>query len=262
MPTYFHHLLPLSPPPPTDERAEVKVQQQIPGTGIDGHPFTISLLGRSHTVDAIAITMNNDTPEDRKVKRVEAIGNHLLAALRISYDASADGIRLAHDGCLNACYESDDELPALVFDVSKNINDNHVVNYHNIAIIFSEASRLGLQSVVSLIGEAALPSLPVHYRVLSLFRAFELLIPDSDRRAVYERFEDDFAAIGISTRHFRNAMPEIRNRCAHGWGNGAPAPLVAQIYPELSGLGDLAALLREIVMAVLREKHGLDLKPI
>jgi hypothetical protein len=149
MPRYFHHLLPLSPPPTKEERDEVVVQQQIPGSGIDGQSFTISLLGRSHTVDAIAITMNNDTPDDRKVRRVETIGNQILAALRISYDASVDGIRLAHDGCLNACYESDDDAPALVFDVDPTIDNDHVVNYRNIAVLFSEASRLGLHPVVA-----------------------------------------------------------------------------------------------------------------
>jgi hypothetical protein len=89
-----------------------------------------------------------------------------------------------------------------------------------------------------------------------------LLVQDPDRKAVYERFEGNFAAIGISARPFRNAMPEIRNRCAHGWGNGAPEPFVAQIYPELSGLRNLAALLREILMTMLRERHGLDLQPV
>lgn len=233
--------------------------QVIPVTSVRADDFTITLLGRGHTVDAIAISMNDVADEGRRKRRVEEIGNHMIASLRLAYNPETDGIRNGEEGCLNLLYESDNPVPEYTAIIRQTVNQDHVVDYHAVAAVFCESARLQLEPIISLLAEAAMPALPVHYRVLSLWRAFELLVPERTRREVLDRYDAQFATIGVSQRRFYNAMPEIRNRCAHGVGTGAANPLVAQVYPELRELHQLVALLRTVVFDCLREERGLEL---
>ena len=263
MARFYHHLLPLYPPPTEAERAEVACKAVTLVKNRDGAEVRISLLGRSHTVDAIAVSMNTDVGEAEKARLVRRAGNAVLSALRIAYDPATDVIRLGTHS-LNASYEDDVEEPKYTFLAKTTIDTAHVVSYDAISATFSAMASNQLEPVLSLIGEAALPALPAHYRVLSLYRAMELLTSKEELDEWCDEFQPAFADLKMSERAFRNAMPEIRNRCAHGAGRGRgnPAPLVAQVYPELDEISGLADLLRRMVFEMLRRKHSIDFRPL
>jgi hypothetical protein len=59
-------------------------------------------------------------------------------------------------------------------------------------------------------------------------------------------YQSQFRALNISERNFGNALPEIRNRCAHGWAEGRNRePIVGLGFN--ADVGELLSLLITIV---------------
>lgn len=258
MPSFFHHLVPLDPPPQEQDRLQICCLQQIPFHTKSGHTLQVGLLGRPHTVDAIAVSFPNDTPKEPRSGWIEKITNHMIATLRITCDQHADVIRNG-DGFLSFCYEGESSKPEYHLLISSFIRLEHRINVSNIMGTFSETLTHERASIISLLAEAQFPPLPAHYKVLSLIRCLELLAPDEKVRYTWlSGYNLDFELLGISERKLPNALHELRTRCAHGQSRGGAAPFVSPAFSEQANMSKLVHLLRTIV--VEKTGHEFDLK--
>ena len=180
-----------------------------------------------------------------------------ITSIRLSYDQNAQPFFI-DNGFLNVMYQSDDPEPSYPLVIQPTINSDWRVNENHVLGVFGAIHGKVKSDVAALLAEAQVQSLPVHYSVLSLMRAIELLWPeDKDRNAILDAREEEFATIGISDQLFRNALPRIRNRCAHGRGRGREEPFVGLGYS--SPLYPLAKLLGSIVSRGLRDNFGIEM---
>jgi hypothetical protein len=212
----------------------------------------IRLLGRPHTVDVVAVTIPDTitVSDEQKSKWVQEIGNHMVAVLRLTHDVDVDVLRNG-DGLLSACTEEvEDPIPRYPLFYSFNVNDDHVADVANMARVFAQTLYKDIAPIMSLIAESQTPSVPTHYKVLSLIRALELLIPDDlDRANHLNQYEERFQKLEVSAQPFKNFIPVLRTRCAHGVSRGrvTPVPLVSQVFTQEKFLVPVLRLLRAIV---------------
>ncbi|QLC24964.1 hypothetical protein HFP57_07935 [Parasphingopyxis algicola] len=185
------------------------------------------------------------------------ITNHMLTTLRLAYDTEANAIRLG-DGLISLANETDSHIPHYPADIRVMAPSDRVIDFDNIASIFAGTMDPAKMQILALLMEAQVPAIPVHYKVLSLIRALEVLLPDPvDRQKYLEKYELEFAKIEISERPLKNALPELRTRCAHGTSRGGAPPLVAPIFAELDKLVELLRLLRRAVVGRIGSDFGI-----
>lgn len=260
MTKYIHHFLPLCPPVSAEDLEDVRCLQEVLFKTQTGHTLVIRLLGRPHTIDVIAVTVPDSAPMDQHENWIKQIGNHMIATLRVTYDATTDVVRHG-DGFINLCMVTDDPQPTFKVAIKSQLNESHVVNVRNVAAVFCETMNAATAPILSLLAEAQTPAIPTHYKILSLIRALEILFPTERERFEWlDRYEDDFAAIGISHRRFRNALLDLRTKCAHGVSRCDGGPFVGQAYVDLKHMQVLLMLLRTVVVDRVRERHGLTLE--
>jgi len=256
---YFHHFLPLHPPVPESELANVQCLHEIPAQTETCEQFMIRLLGRPHTIDIIAVTFPIEFEIGKRGRLIEKVGNHMLAVLRLTYDSHADVLRTG-DGFLNLAMESNESVPSYPAAITFQVNENHVADVRNVAALFCETGAKDKAALIALLAEAQTPTIPLHYKILSLVRALEMLFPkEIEREEWLDRYEDRFASVNVSSMRFRNALPAIRARCAHGVSRGGDSPLVGQAYSEIHQLMALLVLLRHVVSEGVQEKLGLQI---
>jgi len=161
------------------------------------------------------------------------------------------------DGFFNLMYQSDDPEPSYQILMRLVRDPNYRLDINNLCGVYVAICNKQLAPIAALLAEGQVPSIPPHYRVLSLIRGLELLYEDErERNLALEAFEDHFAGLQISAAKFVNALPQLRTRCAHGISRGRdnPEPFVG--YNERNLLS-LASLLRSVLAHGLYSKHGL-----
>lgn len=256
---YEHHFLPLSPPVSGDRIANITPLQSIPFECKDGIVLTIWLLGRTHTIDAIAISI---PPEGRNVDRSKALHQgfeHMLATLRLCYDTATDVVRNG-DNFINLMNRTDSATPCYQFPITPTIDENHIVDVGNVARVFCQTGVREIAPLISLLGEGQFPQTPPHYRFLSLYRALELMFGD-DKKALASRFNmeaDKFVGLIRAGQKADGALAELRNRCAHGKSRGSFAPLSGLLYEE-KGINQIVAIMRRIVADEMTLRYGLTM---
>ncbi len=254
---YEHHFTPLHPLT-EEERGALQVMATINFDTRADHKLMVRLLGTSSSIDVIAVTIPTvarDAPE--RLKWMTQIVETAITALRLSGDPETQPL-FVEEGFFNCMYESDDPEPTCPITFQYHRHPEYKVNVGSILGIWGAIANKRVNSIAALLAEAQVPSLPPHYAVLSLIRAIELLWPDAGlRTAALDSRQEEFAALGISTRLFRNALPEIRSRCAHGQGRGEAAPYFGIGYNN-TNLRPLKRLLGSIVVAGLKELHGVE----
>lgn len=181
-----------------------------------------------------------------------------ITALRLTVDQEASPLFMG-DGFINLMYESVDAEPSYPAEISFQRNPAYRLDKDCIVKAYDVVNRdRQLALVAALLAEGQVPSIPPHYRVLSLIRAVELLYPEKlERSAALSAYEQEFAGLGISHQQFKNAIPQLRTRCAHGRSRGRsnPEPFVGIGYNEPS-LTPLLRLLRRVVTNGLKERYG------
>ena len=260
MPAYEHHFLPLHPPLDGDSYARLESQGLIEFQTKSGHTLHIRFLCLEEQVRVIAISLpENAAAHADKSIWMKQIIDCVIAAIRLSVDREASPIAMPQ-GFLNMMYFSDDPEPRYRMVIDPVLNPDYRLDIRKVLGVFGVIHHRQLAPISALLAESQLPSLPPHYQILSLVRALELLYPDeADRGAALDRFEAPFAALHIGRGRFRNALPEIRTRCAHGRSRGRtnPEPFVGIGYNEANLFG-LARLLRSIVADGLQTLHGIQ----
>lgn len=261
MSKFQHHFTPLSPATTAEENAALIIHRAVPFITKSQNELMIRYLGDPLQIRIIAVTATQEAANHPDFSKwMKQIVETSLTAIRLSVDAAAEPIYNG-DGFLNLMYEADDPLPIYPAVVSLTGNPDYVFDFDQMLGVYQAIANRTVAPIAALLAEAQMPAVPPHYRVLSLVRAVELLFPDeSERSSALDRFNGQFQNFGVSTRPLRNALPEIRNRCAHGRGRGRndPEPFVGIGYNEAT-LIPLARLLRSIVAYGLIERHGLQM---
>ena len=256
---YQHHFLPLSPPIPANETKNMKPLQSIPFECKDGVTLMIWLLGRKHTIDAIAISIPPDGVGVDRSKALHQAFEHMLATLRLCYDTATDVVRNG-DGFINLMNETDSPTPVYQFPITLTINESHVVDVGNVAKVFCQTGTKEISPLISLLGEGQFPPIPPHYRFLSLYRALEIIFA-ADRSEMASRFNAEahqFVGLVRNGQTVDGALAELRNRCAHGKSRGSFIPLSGLLYEE-KGIHQIVTILRRIVADEMTKRYGLTM---
>lgn len=258
MPKYSHYFLPLHPPVARDQLPNVKVLCEAQIKTSTGHDLVARLLGRSHTVDVIAVSIPEDAPEEHRSRWLRRAYEHMITALRLTYDNTADVARPGGE-MLNALTQTDDPVPVYGLAIVETRNEQHVVDVKNIVGVFHETSKLEIATPLALIAEGQLPTVPPHYQALSLIRALELLLEKRDMRDWYDKYEAEFAALDVSRQKFKNAIHDIRTRCAHGVSRGGSPPFTGVGFASEDKLQEVVKLLRVVAADAARETLGINI---
>lgn len=263
MAKYFHYFLPLSAIS-KDELEAVICLQEIPfelQANNEVYKLMIRVLGRPYTIDAITVTADKNVPIELREKHIKRIASYMISVLRLTYDASVDVIRKGDSSFIYLWMETDEPVPTYSVSIQQQINTNHIIDTHNITVVFCETLNSSVEPLLSLLAESQTPIIPLHYKILSLIRALEILFPIEKERFEYlDQYQEQFSKINVSTKLFRNSLPEIRAKCAHGISRGGAKPFVSQAYGELPKIDLLLGLLRNMVIEGLKEKHNFILE--
>lgn len=259
MPKFDHHFLPLSPPVPREHLTCVRKLAEAGYSTRSGHVLKICLLGRAHTVDVISVSIPESAPQETREKWLREIFEHLLTILRLCYSADVCPIYI-RDGWISCMNQTDDDYPQYGAAIDLKVNSDHVVDAPSIMNAFVGTSDQPTAVVLALIAESIVPNIPPHYQVLSAIRALEFLFPVGTERAAWlDRYQEDFVATGASPRQFRNALPELRTRCAHGLSRGGALPLTGLGFGDQT-LRSVLQLLRRVAADAVRTLHGIDVR--
>ena len=261
MPAFDHHFMPLHPTVEGDDYKALESKGLITFATQAGYELTVRFLCLREQVRIIAVTVPRAAASHKDLhKWMKQIMETAISALRLSVEPEANPVYTA-SGFISLMYQSDDPEPKYQVRFGTTVNPDYRLSIEHVVGVFGAISTKALAPIAALFAEAQMPSLPIHYRVLSLVRAIELLYEDERQRAaVLDAFEPHFAKLNISDQPFRSALPQIRTRCAHGRSRGRtnPRPFVGIGYNETE-LRPLFDLLRSVVAHALSNVHKLTL---
>ncbi len=223
---YWHALLPLSPTKSEHQGigetlAHIEVQLR------EGGKAHLCLLGHHGHVNSIAVAHRSDLDPEISRRAVSKLFEHAFAVLSLTYSNQIDVIHTA-EGYVTMGYYSETEIPGEVGVQIRppDFAPNEQFSPQNVMNVLAESSAH--RAALCALSESQRPSTPRHYRFLSLVRALELMVPlQNDRDDWLDRYQLQFAATGVSGMLFRNYVPRLRNRCAHGVGRGTEDPIVS-----------------------------------
>jgi hypothetical protein len=260
MPAFDHHFMPLYPP--LEEGAHLQLQSQglINYKTKSGDTLLVRFLCLDEQVRVIAVTIPRAAAGHRdQPKWMKQIMENAISALRLSGDPEAQPL-FTGEGFINLMFQSDEPEPRYEVAIAFQRNPEYVLDIANVIGVFGAISNRHLSAVAALLAEGQVPSFPPHYRALSLIRAIELLYPDeAERGAALDRFQQHFASLNIGNQPFRNALPQLRTRCAHSRSRGRanPEPFVGIGYNETQ-LPSLVRLLQSVVAHGVQVTHGIN----
>lgn len=250
---YIHFVVPLAPALSIEEEKKVVVTEQVACEVNKTAGMSVRILGREEKIDAIAISLKSDAPIDDLLIRKTL--NHLLSVIRITHDSSKETIHIGDTPLVIRAY-SNNELPVL--SMPPNFSVDHGIADRDILQEVFNMSDTKYRGTVNLIAEAQLPSLPDHYKILSLVRAIELMTPKGQEIGdILDKYEAQFKETKMSGKKFRNALPQIRNLCAHGPSNKNAEPMVAAVCAEMPYITNLILLLRKITSDMFESSFGI-----
>lgn len=264
MPAFDHHFMPLHPHLEGDSYLQLESQGPINFETTSGNTLFVRFLCLDEQVRVIAVTVPKAaTSHKDMLKWMKQIMEGAITAIRLTVDPEALPL-LVGDGFVNLMYQADEPEPRYQVVMGFRRNQEYRLDINNVFGVFCMISNRTLAPIAALLAEGQVPTIPPQYRILSLIRAIELLYPaEGDRRVALERFEEHFVDLKLSDRPFRNALPELRTRCAHGRSRGReiPDPFVGIGYNE-PHLLRLIVLLRSVIAHGLHVLHGLELSGV
>ncbi len=222
--TWFNYV-PIADAGPDYKDDGTEVLLTIPLLASEGEQeMEVALIGTPQTIRLIRLsTPNSDgklSPE--RIRRIENVTEHMIAVLRLTYDASLDRARNGED-FISIGNFSVEGKPSLSVKITHGLTQGFEVNIDLIKNFFG-ASR-GLRRLLTLVTDAGHPMIPMPFRYLSLYKVLELELRDHGTwRGLTEllaAYEDEFKALAISNKKLVNFVHHFRDRCAHIKTGGA-----------------------------------------
>ncbi len=253
---YFHHYVPLCNIETQDELDSLEDLMEIPFIiDNENNHGLLRLIGRPYQIYVISVSMPNELTTAEKTRVNEQIVNHMIAVLKMA-DPFTDVIRYK-DGFINLAKETDNERENIGAIIKA--SPGYGFGIEIMKEVFIQTYNKVKAPLLALLAESVNPSIPVHYKILTHIRLLEILYPDvMVRMALLNQYENKFKDVGVSERLFRNAIAEIRTRCAHGISSGGADPFVSQAYQDHPKLISLLKLLREVIQPKINESLGIE----
>ena len=186
--------------------------------------FQVTLVGTQTTIELIRVaTLNSDgalTPAQSET--VGKIIDHMLAVLRLTFDADVQLFRRGPAHFSLGCRDVDGK-PSLNFAIREHINAGFVIHADNIRNTFVQTARM--RHLTLLLGDTQNGALPLQYRYLSLYKAFELEFRARkkwvDLTSLFASVNARYLALAVSKRSLVELFHELRDKCAHIKTGGA-----------------------------------------
>lgn len=241
MKRFQHHHIFLSSLFGGEEQPEEAQEVLRVGLSSDGvGEVTVRFVSSANRMRKIIVTIS--MPENAQSITADFLRRTVetsIAALRLNVDRGISPV-FTTQGPLGITLETDNVLPNINFILGQP-RSNQNINADKIMDTLSYLVGVRELNLTSFYLESQLPGMPLHYRVLSLIRAIEVMYderPDMD--AFLDKYQEAFAQLRISNKLFKNALHELRARCAHGKPNGKnpQQPFIGVGFwePELAGL--------------------------
>ncbi len=220
--------------------------------------FEAAAIGVGSAITMIRVaTLDSDgklTPTQQEA--LQTIKAHLLAVLRLTYDID---IQLAHRmGTFMAIGTPDvAEKPNLHIRLHVP-QDNKAMNWNNVKNVFMGSTAI--RPLMILIADMQDGALPVQYRYLSLYKAFELEFKSgagwSGLKEILNNVEPEYIRLGISQKKLLSLFHDLRDRCAHiKTGNKERLGLVGLPDKELQVVESLLPLLVKVLIGHVNTKY-------
>jgi hypothetical protein len=208
----------------------------------------------------VTIPNSDGNLSEEDVAQVTKLNAHMLATLRLTYDAGTDVVR-RNDGYLNACQVNEEDFPTKIpFYGALPRNLDFRVDVLNIANTFNCASQM--PELIALISETGLPALPLQYKFLAICKVFDLASKgekgfSNTVRVIIDQRHQRFRDLGISSRQFRSFIHKFRNKCAHIYtGNEAALGIVGLTSEDADRVRKVLPLMRDTMVEVLQTCFG------
>jgi hypothetical protein len=217
---FEHHLLPLASALLAEDLEKLTLLTAFQISAACGSHIIVRYFGSQNSVNLITasviVAQISDSDLNSELERVMETS---LAAIRLIADRDAMPIYF-QDGFITVSHRSFEATPTLKLGIQTGVREDYVMQIENVCKAFAIFDSNELRVLASLIAESQVPTIPAHYRALSLVRAIELIYRDEiERKGALDNFEESFSSLKISNRKFKNALPEIRAKCAHGEGS-------------------------------------------
>ncbi len=185
---------------------------------VDTGEFEVSVVGTRQRMELIRIaTLNSDGNLTEKQRdAVEMLFEHMLAVLRLTHDDRADLFR-THGRAMGIGAHDVDGKPSLNVGIQEILGPTTDAQLDNIRNVFG--GSLQHRALTKLLADALTPSLPLQYRYLSLYKIFEYEFRKEGRWSglaeLFQSYDVEYQALGLSTRSLNNLFHEMRDKCAH-----------------------------------------------
>ena len=179
--------------------------------------FEAAAIGVGGAVTMIRVTTldsdGNLTPPQIEV--VQTVKAHLLAVLRLTYDID---IQEAHRmGTFISLGTRDvDERPDLNFRFEVPRTDK-AMDWNNVRNVYTQSEEI--KPLMILVSDMQNGSLPLQYRYLSLYKAFEFEFRAGSQwrglKEILAAIEPEYASLDVGKRKLLGLFHDLRDRCAH-----------------------------------------------
>jgi len=221
--------------------------------------FEAAAIGGGGAVTMLRVTTldsdGNLTPQQIEV--IETVKAHLLAVLRLTYDID---IQEAHrmGSFISLGTRDVDERPDLNlrFEVPR---IDTTIDWNNVKNVYTQS--YGIKPLMILISDMQNGSLPLQYRYLSLYKAFEFEFRSGSQwRGLKETLaiiEEEYMALNLGKRKFLGLFHDLRDRCAHiKTGSKDRLGIVGLPDQDLQVVGKILPLLINCLFNHINKKYA------
>jgi hypothetical protein len=258
MPTWYNYtiILPLKDNYRDDGARDLFT---IPVTVNGGGLFEACALEENGRIDMLRIaTLNSDgnlTPDQQT--SIGIIKTQLIAVLRITYDLD---IREYRRGFTFLSLGSKDVNGRPDLNIRIEERDVHgIINAENIKNTF--VATESIKPLIILMGDVQDGALPLQYRYLSLYKAFELEFRTAGKwanlKGVFAPVNSRYEALGLKGRPLIALFHQLRDSCAHiRTGGNDKLGLVGLPGPDAHAVELIMPILIDVLLEHINKKYS------
>jgi hypothetical protein len=221
--------------------------------------FQVSLVGTKHAIELIRVA-TLDSDGNLSPKQSETVGklvDHMLAVLRLTHNVAADLIRFGENTISLGANDRDGKpnLQVKIGEIQGALPEVASDNIRNVLV-----ASMPYRHLMKLLADAQLPTLPLQYRYLSLYKILELEFRVNRRwgglNEILKPYEQEYVAMNVSPLALVNIIHAMRDKCAHiKVGANDSLGIVGLDGPDAKIVTSLIPFLGRIVSTYLNTKN-------
>jgi hypothetical protein len=225
----------------------------------DTGKFRVSLVGTKHAIELIRVA-TLDSDGNLSPKQSETVGklvDHMLAVLRLTHNVAADLVRFGENTISLGAHDRDGKpnLQVKIGEIQGALPEIASDNIRNVLV-----ASMPYRHLMKLLADAQLPTLPLQYRYLSVYKILELEFRVNRRwvglNEILKPYEQEYVAMNVSPLALTNIIHAMRDKCAHiKVGANDSLGIVGLDGPDAKIVTSLVPLLGRIVSTYLNTKN-------